>query len=130
MKKYKTLEKIMLFHAEPVNFILNVIGILFFIMFLWKHSFWYFLLSLILAIIIIGYAFGPGGFKSKRYEDKKLTSLEKFFLGHTKPVNGVLHILSIIILILSFWKHSWSGILIAAVVMAIGHLYEWLMVKK
>ena len=129
MKKYSNLEKILLFHADPVNFSLNVIGIIFFILFLWGHSFWYFILSLIVAVIVVFYILGAGGFKSKRYEDKRLTKFEKHLLGYARPVNGTLHIFAIIVGILSLWKHSPSGIIIALIVMLIGHLYEWLMGK-
>jgi hypothetical protein len=120
MKKYSSIQLFLIRMAEPTNFILNFIGAILIIKGLWKPSFLWFILGI--ALTIIGYFYSIG--KKANYEDKRLTQLEKFFLSVTKPVNGILHIFALLLLIFSLLKHNWGGIIIAIVVIIIGHLYE------
>ena len=50
--------------------------------------------------------------------------LKKVFDWHKNPVNASLHLIALIVLIFSFWNHSWIGIVTAFVIALIGHLIQ------
>ena len=53
--------------------------------------------------------------------------LDVFLDMHRNPTTAILHIVGIAIAICGIWQHSWSLIILAIIVLVVGHLFP---VKK
>lgn len=114
------LERIMVQHAHPTKLILELVGIIWGVYFLWQQN-WVWAVILGLGLPTLGTILVWG----KDEEQLAATLLGKVMLMHAHPMNFLLHIVGFIPLVYGLWTHLPIPILTGITVIVIAHLWGW-----
>lgn len=118
-------EKYVLKRAHPRRIIIDSIGWVWIVYFIWNQS-WEFALATLFAMSIVAY------FLLRNVDGDKMaeTALGKMALLHLHPANFIIQLVTLIITIWALWAHSTYGILIGFSLLVLGHLFGWERVNK
>ncbi len=117
--KMTFIERIMVQHANPQKLLIDICGILLGMYFLWENNL---LLALVclFGLSVLGTMVAWG--KNESHLAK--TSLGKFMLGQTHPVNLILRSIGASILAYGFWTHSFLIIICGIIVILIARKWK------
>jgi len=105
--------------ANPVNFLLHMIGLVGGAFYLWNQNWqWAVLFGLILPVVGHMYAWF-----NEKGKSVKMTFLREVMYSHAEPVNAVLHSIGIILAAMGFWYHDYLYLCGAVAVIGVGHLF-------
>lgn len=113
-------ERIFAQHAHPTKLILETLGALWAVYFLWQQN-WIWALIFVIVLPILGTILVWG----KNEEQLSQTTLGKFMLTHTHPLNALFHIIGAVPLAYGLWVHSALYIFLGISGVVIGHLWGW-----
>lgn len=117
-----TLQKLMLEHLHPAKFILETIGTVWAVYFLWNQNWLWaaiFGLGLPLASTLMVW--------NKKLPDLR-TGYAKLALIHAHPLNLTLHIVGGAVALYGVWMHETITILVGVSIILLGHIWGWKMV--
>ena len=118
--KLTTLERIMVQHAHPVKFVLEVIGIIWGTYFLWHQNVTNALLFGI-GLPLVGTLAAWG-----HDEDKLAKSmLGKIMLVHADPVNLFFQVVGLLVMISGIYGHMTEMTLWGITIVVFGHIWGW-----
>lgn len=114
------LERIMVQHAHPVKLVLEVIGIMWAIYFLWQGN-WQWAIVSGIGLPLLGTILVWGR------DERRLTGtwLGKVMLMHAHPLNFVLHLVGFVPMVYGLWLHDTVYILAGLTAVILGHLWGW-----
>lgn len=114
-----TLQKLMLEHLHPVKFILETIGTIWAVYFLWNQNWlWALVFGLglpLLSTILLW---------NKKLPDSR-SGYAKLALIHAHPLNLILHLIGGAVAIYGIWMHGSIAILLGVTIILVGHLWGW-----
>jgi hypothetical protein len=104
MRKHTKFQRLMLINAYPSKLLLNTIGGIIALFFLWKHQF----LAAMLSggvLILIGAIIAT---KFSRFGREKIgnTFVGKIFLRYSTPFGFICYLMSHTLIPISFWQHN------------------------
>lgn len=118
-----TLQKLMLEHLHPAKFILETIGTIWAVYFLWNQDWlWAIVFGLGLPLISTILLWG------KKLPDSR-SGYAKLALIHAHPLNLSFHVIGAAIGVYGVWNHDTVFILVGITVILIGHVWGWKTVK-
>lgn len=124
--RYTTMQKLALQKANPINFLLHVIGIVGAIYFLWEQN-W--VLALVLVILFPGVG-SLYAWQVEKNKNVKMTLFREVMIAHAHPVNAFFHGVMLILLVIGLWTHDWYFIGAAIVAVCFGHLFGTAYMKE
>lgn len=105
--------------ANPVNFLLHVVGIVGAAYYLWFNNWqWALLFGLVLPLVGHIYAW-----VNEKGHNPKMTMFREVMLGHAEPINATMHLIAAVLAVYGFWYHDYYYLAGAVAVGAIGHLF-------
>ena len=116
----ETIERMMLQHLHPTKFILEAIGIMWAIYFLWDQN-W-------LGAVIAGFGLPIlGSVLTMRVNTDQFrrSSYARLVLIHAHPINMLLHILGAVVTVYGIWGHDTVWILSGISIITLGHAWGW-----
>lgn len=120
MREMTFIERIMVQHANPVKLVLETVGIIWAVYFLWQQNLlWAIIFGIGLPSLGTILAWG------KNEEQLSKTALGKVMLTHAHPLNFFFHLAGYISLVYGVWIHSPLFILVGITAIIIGHLWGW-----
>jgi len=119
MKKMSNYHKVHAQCANPVNFLLHIIGVAGAAYYLWLNNWqWAVLFGVLLPLVGHIYAW-----INEKGKAPKMTMLREIMLGHAEPVNATMHLIGAVLAVYGFWHHDYYYLAGALIVIAIGHLF-------
>jgi hypothetical protein len=119
MKKMTYFQRVNAHHANPVNFLLHLIGIIGAAYYLWNQN-WEWAVLFGLVIPFIG---GVYAWFNEKGKPVKMTMLREVMLSHAEPVNAMMHVIGIVLAVMGFWNHDYLYLAGAVAVISVGHLF-------
>lgn len=116
----ETIERLMLQHLHPTKLILEVIGIMWAVYFLWNQN-W-------LGAVVAGLGLPLlGSILTMRVNTDQFrkSSYARLVLIHAHPINMLLHIVGAVIAVYGIWRHDTVLILTGVSVITLGHAWGW-----
>ncbi len=118
-------ERIAVQHAHPTKFVLELLGVLWSLYFVWQHDWIYALLAGI-GLPLLGTILVWG----KNEEGLARSLMGKIMLLHLEPLNMLMHTLGYLIVLYGLWFHSGPYILFGISFLFLGHLWGWKRVSE
>ena len=118
MKKMTSCQRLCAQDANPVNFLLHVVGFIGAAYYLWNQNWQWALLFLVLPVV--GHMYGWFNEKGKA---PKMTFFRELMYSHSEPVNCILHLIAVVLAVMGFWHHSYLYLGGAIAAVATGHLF-------
>ena len=120
MKKKMTFyEKVNAQGANPVNFLLHIVGFVGGAYYLWIAN-WEWAVLFGIGLPVVGHVYAWFTEKGKAVPNSMLREL---MYSHSEPVNAVLHFIGLVLAIMGFWNHDFVYLGGAVVLCALGHLF-------
>jgi hypothetical protein len=117
----KMIRRYMLQHAHPMKFAAEVLGVMWAVYFLWRHS-WIGAVGVAIASFLLSTLLL---WRKKQFEYLADTPLGRIILIYTSPINFVLYNLSAIPFVYGIWTHNYFYILIGISLLLLPHLWGW-----
>jgi hypothetical protein len=119
MKKMSFYQRVCAQDANPVSFLLHVVGFFGAAYYLWYQNWeWAVLFGIVLPLI--GHIYAWFNEKGKTV---KMTMFREVMYAHAEPVNSVLHLIAGILAVMGFWGHNYLYLAGALGAIALGHLF-------
>ncbi len=117
---YSLMEKFLVRRFHPRKIILDLIGFVWAVYFLWLKQ-WQSSLLCVLTFSLLGLYFT----RNVNLEEMGDTTLGKLGLLHTHPMNFALNILGLFPLAVGIWRHFPEYIIIGFSIVLLGHFFGW-----
>jgi len=119
------MQRMVLLHAHPANFVLHLLGLMWGSFFIWNHRLWYALLCLI-GLSFLGYILAWRDRSYLQVTSSSLNLFQKLLLYHYEIPNLILHLLGFGLFFYGTWIHRAWVILMAFSLLLIGHVNPWM----
>lgn len=119
MKKMTCFQRACAQDANPVSFLLHLVGFVGAAYYLWNQE-WEWALLFGLALPLAGHFYA---WFTEKGKPARMTFFREVMYSHSEPVNAVLHLIGFVLLVMGFWNHSYLYLGGAIAVMAVGHLF-------
>lgn len=118
--RFSTLERFMLRKFHPQKILLDAIGAMWAVYFLWNHD-WVTALSISAFCGLIGVV----AVWNLNFQRMSETTLGRLALLHLHPFNITVQTLALVPIVFGIWSHSVEFILAGMTLLLIGHLFGW-----
>lgn len=125
LNEWNFLERHMLKRGHPRRIILDLIGWMWAVYFLWNQS-WESAMLSVLGCSYLGY----WSVRNVNPDRMAETALGRLALLHLHPANIAIQLAGFALVLWSVWAHQGAGILFGISVLAVGHLFGWEKVNK
>lgn len=114
------LKRMIIRRGHPKYMIMDIVGFLWFVYFLWQHN-WMWALAVVVWSGILG------GLSTAKTNERTLaqTLLGKIMLLHLHPVNLTVQLAGFVVLFYGIWIHSIVYLMIAVSLVFLGHMWGW-----
>ncbi len=119
MKNMSPYQRVSAQTANPVNFLLHLIGFIGAGYYLWNQNWqWAVLFGVLLPFI--GHVYTWFAEKGKNVP---MNLWREIWLSHAEPVNTALHLIGFVLAVIGFWRHDYYYLAGAVAAMCVGHLF-------
>lgn len=119
MKKLSFYQRVNAQAANPVNFLLHLIGLIGGAYYLWNQN-WQWAAAFGLFLPFIG---GVYAWYTEKGKNVKMGMVRELCLSHAEPVNTVLHLIGLILAVMGFWNRDYLLLGGAVIAVSLGHLF-------